>query len=324
MSARSGTGNDTLLDGLKGCTHQEIAVLTIAVLILVLGVFGNIVTFFKIVLKRKLRKPVQISIACLSVADFCSLCMQFIRIPIAPCSNTPRVVSVQQFVLNVTAVAINSSTMHIILLTAIRYGLIVHPFQMISRLTSSKVIACSCVSWVISIVLGILYGIYNRKYYNHEIEQGTDTIVQLSIGLYVLLVPLTFFLIFWIMELRAMKKSLLPQRTLKSIKSASRMITMILILYAVFMSPYVIADICRYLHHHHDIAIPEHVILRLYTAAQITILMNYAVNPFIYFLYFRIVFRVKAWSCRAQSRLSILRTREYHEKQNTPVRVNQE
>ncbi|XP_061195782.1 histamine H2 receptor-like [Saccostrea echinata] len=305
MTNLTGNGNNTSGDRVKDCINHDDLILIISAVILIFGVVGNIVTFFKIVLNKSLRRPVPISIACLAVADFWSLSLQFIRIPLAQCDNFPNL-SVKQNLLNCTLAVTNSSAMHIILMAAIRYGLIVHPLQMRCRLTSRKVIVCSCISWVISLVLGFIYGIYNRKYYSQEVKEKTDAFVQLSIALYFLLVPITFFLIFYIMELRAMKRSLQLRRTLKSIKYISRMITVILILYVVFISPYVIADIFRVLYYNRILGVIENneiydnVILRIYSVAQIIILLNYAVNPFIYFLYRRLLFQVKSLSTRSK------------------------
>lgn len=287
------------------CVEEESLILIMAVVIWVLGVIGNTATFFKIVLNKRLRRPVSVSIACLTVADFCSLCLQFIRVPISQCFFLTSV-GVKMIVLDITAVAIHSSTMHIIILAAIRYSLIVYPFHTKWRLTSGKVIASSGVSWAISVCLGISYGIYNRKYYNETIDKQTDAIVQLLIGLYVLLVPVTFFVIFYIKELQTMKKSLLPKRTSKSIKSVSKMIWIILILYCVFILPYVVADLCRVLYLHNvlgdsgDGTVYKSVVFPIYSVAQITVLLNYTVNPFIYFLFSRMIFRVRSWSFRSK------------------------
>lgn len=314
MSNLSAHRNDTVNsgdgEGFLHCVRQEILIWILSLVILVFGIVGNIVTFFKIVLNKRLHKPVSISIACLAVADFCCLCIQFIRIPLSQCSYLTDTIG-KMIVLNITAASTNSSTMHIILLAAIRYCLIVHPFRTKCRLTSGKVIASSCISWIISLVLGILYGIYNRKYYNNNVDEKTDAIVQLVIGLYVLLLPVTFFLIFFIKELRTMKRSLLPKRTSKSIKAVSRMIGIILILYVVFILPYVVADTCRVLYLHHkldfleaDSTMFDTIIIPMYSVAQIMILFNYAVNPFIYFLYSRIIFRVRSFPLRG--RLSLI------------------
>lgn len=108
------------------CVEEESLILIMAVVIWVLGVIGNTATFFKIVLNKRLRRPVSVSIACLTVADFCSLCLQFIRVPISQCFFLTSV-GVKMIVLDITAVAIHSSTMHIIILAAIRYSLIVYP-----------------------------------------------------------------------------------------------------------------------------------------------------------------------------------------------------
>lgn len=308
-------GNSSHNSSLLQCVEQEGPILTLAVVILVCGVIGNIVTFFKIVLNKRLRRPVSVSIACLTVADFCSLCMQFIRIPISQCFFLSSII-VKMIVLDITAVSIHSSTMHIIILAAIRYCLIVYPFHTKWRLTSGRVLASSVLSWGISVCLGISYGVYNRKYYNKVIDKQTDAIVQLLIGLYVLLVPVTFFVIFYIKELRTMKKSLLPKRTSKSIKSISKMIWMILILYCVFILPYIVADLCRVLYLHNVFGgsgaatMYKSVVIPIYSVAQITILLNYTVNPFIYFLFSRMIFRVRSWPCRSKLSYQTRKRRE--------------
>ncbi|XP_061195740.1 C-C chemokine receptor type 5-like [Saccostrea echinata] len=271
------------------CTNGEIAVLVITSIILIFGFIGNLVTASKVIIEKKLHRPVPVCISCLAIADLLTLCFQYIRVPLSHC-RVDISISTRETLMTITAVVVHSSAMHIILLALVRYGLIVHPFTMKYCLTSGKVVIASLLSWLLSLVIGLVYGWYNRQYYKGHVDENTDSIVQLAIALYILIVPICFFVSLYVAEMNVMRKSLLPEKSFY-IKKISKMISLIMVSYIAFLAPYVIADSLRLLYMKKILSMDkgrfETMKNVMFNLARVFILLNYSINPFVYFLFIR-------------------------------------
>lgn len=277
-------GEATLL-----CEKWDILILVITTLIFLFGFIGNLITASKVIIEKKLHKPVPVCISCLAIADLLTLCFQYARVPLSHCRIEVSI-STRETFLNLTAIMVHSSAMHIILLVLIRYGLIVHPFTMKYWLTSGKVVIASLLFWLLSLAIGLLYGLYNRQYYLGNIDEHTDAIVQLTIALYILIVPICFFASLYVVEMKVMRKSLLPEKSFY-IKKISKMISLIMVLYIAFLAPYVIADSLRLLYMKEILSMDQRRFETMknvmFNLARVFILLNYSINPFVYFLFIR-------------------------------------
>lgn len=279
-------GGATLL-----CEKWDVLILVITTLIFLFGFIGNLITASKVIIEKKLHKPVPVCISCLAIADLLTLCFQYARVPLSHCRIIIEVsLSTQETCLNLTAIMVHSSAMHIILLALVRYGLIVHPFTMKYWLTSGKVVIASLSFWLLSLAIGLLYGLYNRQYYLGNIDEHTDAIVQLTIALYILIVPICFFASLYVVEMKVMRKSLLPEKSFY-IKKISKMISLIMVLYIAFLAPYVIADTLRLLYMKEILYMDQRRFETMknvmFNLARVFILLNYSINPFVYFLFIR-------------------------------------
>lgn len=277
-------GEATLL-----CEKWDVLILVITTLIFLFGFIGNLITASKVIIEKKLHKPVPVCISCLAIADLLTLCFQYARVPLSHCRIEVSI-STRETFLNLTAIMVHSSAMHIILLALIRYGLIVHPFTMKYWLTSGKVVIASLLFWLLSLAIGLLYGLYNRQYYLGNIDEHTDAIVQLTIALYILIVPICFFASLYVVEIKVMRKSLLPEKSFY-IKKISKMISLIMVLYIAFLAPYVIADSLRLLYMKEILSMDQRRFETMknvmFNLARLFILLNYSINPFVYFLFIR-------------------------------------
>lgn len=271
------------------CKGWDIVVLLITTLILLFGFTGNLVTATKVILDKRLHKPVPVCISCLAIADLLTLSFQYARVPLSHCRIEVSIPT-REALLTITAIMVHSSAMHIILLSLVRYGLIVHPFAMKYWLTSGRVVIASLSFWLLSLLIGLLYGFYNRQYYKGEIDDNTDSIVQLAIALYILIVPICFFVTLYAAEMNVMRKSLIPEKTIY-IKKISKMISLIMVSYIAFLAPYVIADCLRLLYMKQILSIDkenfETMKNVMFNIARVFILLNYSINPFVYFLFIR-------------------------------------
>ena len=273
------------------CDDWDLVILVITSLIFLFGFIGNLITASKVIIERKLHKPVPVCISCLAIADLLTLCFQYARVPLSHCHIVTMIsVSSRETFFTLTAIMVHSSAMHLILLALVRYGLIVHPFSMKFWLTSGKVVISSLTFWLLSLVLGLLYGLYNRQYYMGNIDEHTDAIVQLAIALYILIVPICFFVCLYVAEMNVMKRSLLPEKSFY-IKKISKMISLIMALYIAFLAPYVMADLLRLLYMKEILSMGkknfETMKNVMFNLARVLILLNYSINPFVYFLFIR-------------------------------------
>ena len=250
------------------------------------GFIGNTFTVAKIISDRFLHKVVYTAVACLAVADILCIVLLCVRLCLGKnfndVSDDAKIIT-----LSVSSCVVCSSAIHTIILSAIRYGMIVHPITTRYELSSAKVIMTSLIGWIISILIGCCYAYYNVLFYAKKISEEFDALVQVSFVISILLIPIIFFVVFYILEYRALKHSMLMTIN-QNKRRLTSMIKLVLLMYVVCLTPYVVTDVFRLVQLRHKLLSQETYKLHtsyLLPVAKVFYILVPSINPFIYFVY---------------------------------------
>ena len=133
----------------------------LAVIFLVVGILGNVITIATISAKSRMRTPTFTMLACLALEDLTGLFVFYIF-------NWTEVISLLKYCVGIThrlygqAVvgimlisAMNNSALHVTLLSCLRYCIVVHPIYSKLTLDCKLVMMASCICWIIIYILAI-------------------------------------------------------------------------------------------------------------------------------------------------------------------------
>ncbi|XP_052680588.1 type-1 angiotensin II receptor A-like [Crassostrea angulata] len=142
----------------------------ISAVIAVLGVIGNIVTIVIISYRSKLKTPTFVAIKCLAVSDFFGL----ITVLLEHFTNAISILLTQKniFIMLYRFILFtvqHNSPCQILLLCAVRYLLVVHPFDSRRYLTVTLVSLGSLTLWILSFVFAVIFGYLISSFYNDSI-----------------------------------------------------------------------------------------------------------------------------------------------------------
>ncbi|XP_041372522.1 trissin receptor-like [Gigantopelta aegis] len=139
---------------MKDFTNVDISAFVVYVILFCIGIPGNLVIVLRVVMDRKLHNPTFIVISGLAVADFLFLGCR-IPLEILHLLNVNwvygRFLCKMSYFLYQTASY--SAAYHLVLMAAIRYYLLVHPFSAVVHLTTKKACLATLTIWVISALL---------------------------------------------------------------------------------------------------------------------------------------------------------------------------
>ena len=137
----------------------------VAVILLLFGTVGNLVTITTICVLSRLHKPTFAMLACLALEDLIGLLVIFVyywteaTTLITVCGDSSSGRYGISLFMGMLFMAVNNSSFHISTLMCIRYHIIVHPFRSKERLTCRLVGMTSVTCWAISVILGTVVGI---------------------------------------------------------------------------------------------------------------------------------------------------------------------
>lgn len=142
----------------------------ISAVIAVLGVIGNIVTIVIISYRSKLKTPTFVAIKCLAVSDFFGL----ITVLLEHFTNALSILFTQKniFIMLyrfILFTVLHNSPCQVLLLCAVRYLLVVHPFDSRRYLTVTVVSLGSLTLWILSFVFAVIFGYLISSFYNDSI-----------------------------------------------------------------------------------------------------------------------------------------------------------
>ena len=167
--------------------------------------------------------------------------------------------------------AIYNSTLHITLLSCIRYYIIVYPMKSKLKMSCKRVMLTSFVCWIISFVLGISIHIISYAVKNVLRSERAWFISVIANAAVVVLFPTVTIIVLHCLKLRAMKRS--PTIGTNVTKKMSCVLSVILTIFIVT-----------------NLSFGFHVSVSLsgsvyaYRPVSFPYMFNFSINPIIYFI----------------------------------------
>lgn len=259
-------------------------VFILGTIISVCGIIANFVVLCLVSCDISLHKPTFVCIACLSVTDVVFLIARYIRYTVTLYFfyQMPfRALAILLFVCNIISItSLIASIIHVIMLSYMRYLVVVHPIKSHLWITNRRVVVSSTVISVICIGFGFYY--MHAVIFNKNKDPLLAAQSNSGISLIIAIVPFTLILLFHILKANRLKKSLAVCKT-KTVKQMSATLTLVLVAFLLTTLPINIVDIMKISFGYNRSR--ENWFLIFGQIARLLLLCNHSINPIIYFVH---------------------------------------
>ena len=271
--------------------YYNCAVFVVSSLIFVAGVMGNCIVIYHLSMKREFQKNTTfVCINLLAISDLMSLAVSYweemladyffwdaIDLNVVQCMLYV-IVGVSPFLLSCYSVS---------MLALVRYQVVVHPLK-VSKLKIRKfiiilyIVAATVISTVIAVVGRVsleTMDCYDVIYDNGNLAYITAPTVVGTIA---------FLLILHVLKVRQLRRSLSARTNSvrSSIRKINIVIYIIMSLFIICQTPYIMYDFVEVLEEHSELNIKfsEQFIKILLSVGIVFYLLNNAANPYVYFI----------------------------------------
>lgn len=266
------------------CTSAECIIISVFIhIICIVGIVANFVAILTICLDKKLHRPTFAAICCLSFSDFVFMLSRYIKYILHTyCKQMMSKSTYVAVVRTMDALGLargKSSIAHIVLLSILRYVVVVHPLQSNIWVTNKRIITASGITWFV-VSGSTMYFMYAVGTFQEKPNLKLAQVSNIAITAIWSFLPVIVIISFHIMKAKQLEKSL-SACTGKTIHRMSKMVTLIVIAFVVTMTPINIKDILEIsfgFHKEEWFVVYRHI-------SRLLLFANYTVNPFIYFVH---------------------------------------
>ena len=241
----------------------------ICLIIAILGVIGNIVTIIKISCQSRLHTPTFAAIKCLGVSDLVSIIL-------TTGTLTNIVVILPKNWLNLhnifVSTAFFSSSGHILLLSVVRYIILVHPLHGRQYLTTTFVSLGSLSVWILSFSFCLLVILFLSTNY---ITDTAEINIALTIHVIECLVVVLLVILMHKRKLMILRQSSVSRETHRKM---TLIVTLIIGIFLFFRLIQIIFMILLAFFE------TEFVLKNMYVIVSLIALINFSSNPYILFM----------------------------------------
>lgn len=265
------------------CEIQCDVYCAIGIVLIIVGLVANGLVVWRVVKDKELWEPTFIAIAGLAVADMGFLIAYFAVEEIKCPANVPAYETGETLMLSVYMTMWFTSATHILLLSTIRFILILNPLRSLAYLTVRRTVFMSAAIWLTGVLLGILHGVLSAlKEFN---IYDSDSLITMDIIVIMVsyFIPLVSTIILHIIKLKAVCKALrsaLPEQ----VRQMSLMVTVTILLFTLLPLPQVVTlfIICF----SDDLGFIDNS--GVSWSLSLGLLLNSCVNPFVYAIFSRL------------------------------------
>lgn len=260
-------------------------------IISICGIIGNLVVTYAVISEKRLHTPTFIVISCLALSDLTFLLSRYTRFIVDGYFSTSLTVPeyrIARAVLDFLGlIGAGSSIFHLLYMSFVRYYIIVHPLKAHVKLTSKRVLVISCLLFIGAAAISTLYlfaVVINIT------AQALRQAVNWTVTILMSFVPIFVIGITHVFKAKALLKSLSTAE--ETARKMSRVITFVIVCYLITTTPSNVMDIINLL----KIFPFTLTFFHLMMAFRILLFLNFAINPFIYFIFspqFKRFFREK-------------------------------
>ncbi|XP_060070620.1 thyrotropin-releasing hormone receptor-like [Ylistrum balloti] len=288
------TNGSSITSAPANCLTSFCIPMTVAIsVIAVCGIVTNFIVILVITKDSRLRRPTFTAIVALSISDFTFLLFRYIRYVITGYFRdviSLHVMKNIKFVCDLVGLtAGGSSIIHVILLSILRYYIVVHPLKSHIAITNRRIMLVSLGVWVFSGLNGwfYLYAVIINRQNDLQMSKVTNIVVTLVMSI----LPLVIILFFHVLKARKLKDSIAACK-LNATKQMSQIVTFVIVTYIVTTTPVNTRDILLISWGDSK----ETWMMVFGQIGRLLLFLNYAINPFIYFVHSP-QFRKKIWCC---------------------------
>lgn len=250
--------------------ETELILLCVSTVIVVIGVLGNSLTIGLIVCEKKFHTPTYVAIACLSFSDMTALTFSYLFKCVYPFSMVSFVV-----LSGISISCLHVSTCHVVLFAILRYLIVAHPLWSRRHVRIKAVLITSLFLWMYGVTYGVFHLMVLEKSSSRSVTIAVDRTLEI-------IVPLAFILVFHCLKIRHLKRSETPLIS----RQANRMFkvtSVIACAYFVTMTPIWTVVILIALDTFGEE--PPGYMSIIFTISVLIYLLNFVIDPFIYFVF---------------------------------------
>lgn len=264
----------------------------------ILGIIGNVTTVSIIAVMKRFHQPTFICILCLACSDLMTIVTNYIfRFFLLTNSLSIRNTIINQHdpdyhQIYVTVYSLGVwlgwylgftwSSANTVLLSVTRFLLIVHPLKAMTFMTNKRIAVISSLGFVTSLLIclvPICLKVFLTGEENWKVVSASEFVFRITVFLF----PVVTIIVLHVMKMRAISKSVRLRTQAGITRAMNIVIIIILLLYVLCHTSYVISDTIQLAMSLGISVSLESAWDKLFAITDILFVINYAVNPFIYF-----------------------------------------
>lgn len=255
--------------------------LTLSVISIV-GMVTNLIVIVAIARDRKLHHPTFVVICSLAVADLVFLCARYPRYIIKGffIQDIPHehYINIKWILDIVGLLAGGASIIHIVFMSAVRYFIVVHPFTSHVMLTNKRVVLMSVGMWMLASGIAALYTY--AILINGEKDPKLQEITNIVITVFMSILPIVVITIFHLLKAKVLLKSV--SNCSKTVQNMSRVVTFVIVTFIITTTPSNATDVMILSFGYYYTQSRWFFVVS--QVARAFLFLNFAINPFIYFV----------------------------------------
>lgn len=246
------------------------------------GVFSNGMVLAVVGREKRLHTVTYTSISCLALADFVYITSRFARDNMRFWYSEKTEISVN-FSRACDTLSISgacASILHVILLSMLRYYIVVHPLKSHVWLTVRRVKLVSLGVWFLAIAIASFY-VY-AVVINGRVNIQLAKFTNLAVTIVMSVLPIVLIGTLHILKARTLLRSLAACRK-STVRRMSRMVTLIITTFMVTTLPSSVADCIKIAYMESGtLQVHMHWLIVLQYVGRLGLYINFTINPFIY------------------------------------------
>ena len=234
------------------------------------GFVSNLSVFILICAIERLHKPIYTGIRMLTIPDALFLFNSFLLFTFQHMPTRLKIA-----IIYILFASLCSSIGHVILLSAQQYLMIAYPLQCLVWIRNRRIIIISVIIWAISSMIAFPYVYLTFLVNAHDAAAMINIVytVLLSAG------PISVLAVLHVMKIIALKKSLVNNSS-RTTQKVSRVISVVVGVYVITTAPINIRDIIEM----SVCLMIDSWFVVLGHIGRTLLLVNYSINPYIYFI----------------------------------------
>ncbi|XP_062614044.1 P2Y purinoceptor 8-like [Saccostrea cucullata] len=236
----------------------------------IFGMLSNFIVFIVICAEKRLHKPIYTGIRMLTVPDALFLMCRFL---IFTFQGLPKKLFLA--IIHLFFSSVFSSIGHVILLSVQQYLMIAFPLKSLVWMRNKRVLIVSAIIWIFSVILSAPYAYLTTMLKNRDAAELLNVVytVLFTAG------PICVLGLLHVLKIIALKKSLVNNRD-KATRQVSQIISIVIGVYVLTTTPINIRDIIEMSVCH----MTDTWFIVLGHIGRTLLLVNYSINPYIYFI----------------------------------------